>query len=128
MRMNQEKIINFLEFYLESEIEGLGEGEEIESISKELEEAGIDAVASEEEILGLIKTAKAEAKIESGKSFKQKYYELLNNMDSLLSQMEKEEPELATAFRKLEGSANIEDILDDEDKMKILEFLKKKKE
>jgi len=52
---------------------------------------------------------------------------LLASVKDNLQNIEKEDPELATAFRKLEESPDNEDMLDDERKMKILEFLRKGK-
>ena len=119
--MINEKLLNFTELYFNSLDENM------ELTTQELEVAGIDVSASEQRTLELLRKAKAEAKIESGKAFKQKYYELLNNIDLLLPQMEKEEPELATAFRKLKESPEDEEMLDDQKKLKLLEYLNKKK-
>ncbi len=125
--MDQEKIINFLEYYLEAGIDGTGEEEAIEEISKELEAAGIDAESSERSTLEMIASAKIEAKKERGKKFKEEFYRLLGEVKSNHLQIENEMPELAVAFRKMEGSTDMQDMLDDEDKMKLLEYLRKKK-
>ena len=126
--MDQKKIINFLEFYLEAELEGWGEEEDAGAISRELEEAGINAERSEGDVLELIANAKIEAKKERGKKFKEEFYELLKGIKSNSKQVENELPELSVAFRKLEKLSNFDDVLDDEDKLKLLEYLRKKKD
>ena len=123
--INPERLINFLEFYLETEIEGTGEEDELEAIYQKLEESGIDAESSEHDALELISAAKIEAKKEKGKKIKERYFNLLKNIKENKQQIESEKPELALAFRKLEGSSNINDVLDDEVKMKLLEYLQK---
>lgn len=125
--INSERLVNFLVFYLEAEIEGMGEEEELEVIYQKLEESGIDAESSEHDALELIAAAKIEAKKERGKKFKEEYYNLLKSSKESKRQIENEMPELALAFRKLEGSSNINDVLDDEVKMKLLEYLQKNK-
>lgn len=125
--MKQEKLINFLEFYLESEIEENEEfAESEEDMSRELEEAGIDTESSKLKVLEMIAGAKIEAKKERGKKFKEEFYKILKELKSSNHQIEIEAPELAMAFRKYDGSSDIDDVLDDEEKMKLLEYLKKK--
>ena len=121
--MSNERLLNFGEFYLEESVEGVAEEEEIEFISKELKEAEIEVEKSEGTALELIRIAKVEAKIEKGRIFKKKFYESLGNIKSLLPQIEKDEPQLAMAFRKLEGK--LDDLLDDKEKMLLLEYLRK---
>ncbi|MFA6599313.1 MAG: hypothetical protein WCS69_16450 [Ignavibacteriaceae bacterium] len=123
--MSNERLLNFGEFYLEESVEGVAEEEDIEFISKELMEAEIEVEKSEETALELIRKAKVEVKIENGRIFKKKFYESLGNIKSLLPQIEKDEPQLATAFRKLEGK--LDDLLDDKEKMLLLEYIRKTK-
>ena len=126
--MTNNQLINFVEFYFEESINDSDEDEDINFISKELEDAGIDAERSEEKILEMIKTAKVEAKIEGGKKFKDEFYKLLRNLKSNMPEIEKEEPELAMAFRKLKDSPENEDndMIEDNVKLKLMEYLKKK--
>jgi hypothetical protein len=127
--MTNNQLINFVEFYFEESINDSDEDEDINFISKELEDAGIDAERSEEKILEMINMAKVEAKIEGGKKFKDEFYKLLGNLKSNMPEIEKEEPELALAFRKLKDSPENEDndMIEDNVKLKLMEYLKKKK-
>ncbi len=124
--MTKNQLINFVGFYFEESINDSCGEENINFISQELEDAGIDADVSEQRTLELFEKAKAEARIERGRIFKQKYNELVNNISALLPRMEEEEPELATEFRKLKDSLGDGEFLDDNKKMKLLEYLLKK--
>ena len=117
----EEKLLNLVEFYLNSD------DEPIEDISRELEAAGIDPENSEQKVLDLIKKSKVDLKIESGKKFKNEFYALLADIKEKLNLNNLNEPELATAFRKLEENGAA-DLLDDKEKMLLLEFIKKKSE
>ena len=117
--MTEEKtILNLVEFYLDVE------DEDIEDINNELESAGINPENSEEKILALIKRTKTELKIENGKNFKKKFYSLWEECKSKIDAAEIINPELAVAFRNLEQNGS-PDLLDDKQKMLLLEFLKK---
>ncbi len=116
--MNGERLLNFFEFYLENE------KDDIIEVEKVLSEEGIDAAGSERKVFEMINKAKIEAKIEKGRIFKKKFYESLGNIKSLLPQIEKDEPQLAMAFRKLEGEAD--ELLDDKEKMLLMEYLRKR--
>ncbi len=118
--MEKDKLLNFVELYFNNS------DEDIELKAKELEEAGIDAVHSEQKTLELIKQAKREVRIEKGKIFRDEFYKLLDKSKGNTLNIEKEMPELAIAFRKLEEAPDSDGILDDMVKMKLLEYMRKR--
>jgi len=62
--MEKSKILNILDFYLDSM------DDDIELIDAELENANINVEESEKRIMELLKTARAEEKIEKGRKLK----------------------------------------------------------
>jgi hypothetical protein len=102
--------------------------EEIEYITKELEETGNDPEQLEKEILLMLKKAKAEIKVEKGKKLSEEFRSVISRMKKFPDELLNQKPELAAAYRKLNDAGNVdsEDVLDDDEKMIILEFLKSK--
>ena len=116
---DEKMLLNLARLYLDIE------DEDIEDIDMELKEAGIVPEDSEQKIWELIKKSKAEVKIENGKKLKENFYTLLADIKLKLNAGGLNEPELATAFRKLEENGSA-DLLDDKEKMLLLEFIKSK--
>ncbi len=125
---DEEKLLNLAQLFFEIDAEDISESTNVwEDIDKEFEEAGIVPENSEQNIFELIKKSKAEVKIENGKKLKENFYTLLADIKSKLNAGGLNEPELATAFRKLEENGSA-DLLDDKEKMLLLEFIKSKEE
>jgi hypothetical protein len=117
-KMETQKLLNLARLYLDSS------GEDINFISEELEEAGIDSETSEGKALELIRKSKAELKIQKGGKFKEEFYKKCDELKGSL-QGEEIDAGLAVAFRKLEENES-GDMLDDKEKMLIMEYLRKK--
>jgi len=120
--METAELRNFLEFYFTSSMD---EDEDIETITGDLKQAGVDAEASRQMALGLIKKAKIDLKIERGKNFKVNFYTLMEKIEPY--EIEKEQPKLALAFRKLSEDENpdMDEVLDDKEKMMVMEYLRR---
>jgi hypothetical protein len=96
-----------------------------EEIEKELYNAGIDPVRSQEMIFEKIKKAKAEIKIERGKKRFEKYKEMVKNILPGHSSADVNINELAVEFRKLEKNLEDDDINDIKDEAEKMAILKK---
>lgn len=95
--------MNFLHLYFEML------DENIEEISEQLLETGINSAASRNRVLDLIKQQKAEIKIEKGKILKTKVLELIKKSD-VVKESEADEKVYAIAARKL-GKLESDDII-----------------
>lgn len=104
--------------------------EDIEYITKELEEAGNDPEQLEKEILLMLKKAKTEIKIEKGKKLNKEFRAVISRIKNLPNDLLASKPKVAAAYRKLDdtGISNPQEILNDDEKMAILEFLKNEME
>ena len=102
----------FLEFYF---ISSMDEDEDIKCVNKDLRQAGIDAEASRQKALGLIKKAKIDLKIKNEKEFEERLCTLMESSKIKLGEIEKRHSELALAFRKLSEkyNPNTDELLDD---------------
>lgn len=100
--------------------------EELEYITKELEEAGNDPEQLDKEILLMLKKAKTEIKIEKGKKLNEEFHDVILRLKRLPEALLDQKPELAAAYRKLNNDITDDsaEVLDDDEKMVILEFLK----
>jgi len=95
---------NFLELYFEAI------DENIDEVTGELEDAGIDTGESQNRIMQIIKQKKADIKLEKGKILKERVQEFIKKkFDTLLpAEMDKT---LAVAYRKLEGLDNDDELM-----------------
>jgi polyhydroxyalkanoate synthesis regulator phasin len=93
---------NFIQLYFEVMAEN------IEEISEQLLETGINAEESRDRVLNLIKQQKAELKIENGKVLKERVLELIKKTDTV-NESAADEKHYAIAARKL-GALESEDI------------------
>lgn len=114
------KLANFVELGFEMW------GEEIEYISKELEEAGNDPENLEKDLLLMLKKAKAEVKVEKGKKLNEAFHDFIKTFKELPYDFFTDKPQLALAYRKLNDTSYVkpEEILDEDDKLMIIEYLK----
>jgi len=118
--MQKEEIANLLDFYFDPE------EEDIEETQEELKAAGVDAEKSGEIILGMLRDKKRELKLEKGRRFKEAFSKIVNGMIPFPTDYQFEDPEVEFAFSKLKDAGDVDksDLLTDEEKLKILEFLK----
>ncbi len=95
---------NFLELYFEAI------DENIDEVTGELEDAGIDTGESQNRIMQIIKQKKADIKLEKAKILKERVQEFIKKkFDTLLpAEMDKT---LAVAYRKLEGLDNDDELM-----------------
>lgn len=102
------------------------ENETEESIDEYLESRGYD----KEELLNgfqkFLNKKRGEIKIERGRIFKNKFLEFYENVKKEILPIPRNKPELISAYRKLDQSRseNMESVLSDTEKLKILEYLK----
>ena len=102
---------------------------EIDHITKELEEAGNDSEQLKGKILLMLKKTKAEIKIERGKKINEEFHKVIFKLKELPYELLDSKPEVAAAYRKLNSAVtdDYSDVLDDDEKMIILEYLKNRK-
>ena len=95
---------NFLELYFEAI------DENIDEVTGELKDAGIDTGESQNRIMQIIKQKKADIKLEKAKILKERVQEFIKKkFDTLLpAEMDKT---LAVAYRKLEGLDNDDELM-----------------
>ena len=95
---------NFLELYFEAI------DENIDEVTGELEDAGIDPGESQNRIMQIIKQKKVDIKLEKAKILKERVQEFIKKkFDTLLpAEMDKT---LAVAYRKLEGLDNDDELM-----------------
>lgn len=106
---------NFLELYFEAI------DENIDEVTGELEDAGIDTGESQNRIMQIIKQKKADIKLEKAKILKERVQEFIKKkFDTLLpAEMDKT---LAVAYRKLEGLDNDDELMIKKDAALLIEI------
>ena len=95
---------NFLELYFEAI------DENIDEVTGELEDAGIDTGESQNRIMQIIKQKKADIKLEKGKILKERVQEFIKKKFDTLLPADMDET-LAVAYRKLEGLNNDDELM-----------------
>ena len=110
-----QKALNFLELYFEAI------DENIDEVTGELEDAGIDTGESQNRIMQIIKQKKADIKLEKAKILKERVQEFIKKkFDTLLpAEMDKT---LAVAYRKLEGLDNDDELMIKKDAALLIEI------
>ena len=110
-----QKALNFLELYFEAI------DENIDEVTGELEDAGIDTGESQNRIMQIIKQKKADIKLEKAKILKERVQEFIKKkFDTLLpADMDKT---LAVAYRKLEGLDNDDELMIKKDAALLIEI------
>ena len=95
---------NFLELYFEAI------DENIDEVTGELEDAGIDTGESQNRIMQIIKQKKADIKLEKAKILKERVQEFIKKKFDTLLPADMDET-LAVAYRKLEGLNNDDELM-----------------
>ena len=106
---------NFLELYFEAI------DENIDEVTGELEDAGIDTGESQNRIMQIIKQKKADIKLEKGKILKERVQEFIKKKFDTLLPADMDET-LAVAYRKLEGLDNDDELMIKKDAALLIEI------
>lgn len=99
-----QKALNFLDLYFEAI------DENIDEVTGELKDAGIDPGDSQNRIMQIIKQKKADIKLEKGKILKERVQEFIKKKFDTLLPADMDET-LAVAYRKLEGLNNDDELM-----------------
>lgn len=106
---------NFLELYFEAI------DENIDEVTGELEDAGIDTGESQNRIMQIIKQKKADIKLEKAKILKERVQEFIKKKFDTLLPADMDET-LAVAYRKLEGLDNDDELMIKKDAALLIEI------
>lgn len=119
--MEEDKAGKFLEYYLNPILDE-AEDMDIQRMEEELKSAGIDVAGSEKRVRNLIKKAKMEIKFAKCKQFKRKFL-VAGNTKAQITKVEEEKNEENILFLTQDEPDN--SVLDDRNKMKMMEYLMK---
>ncbi len=118
--MEKIEIHNLVNFYLDFK------REDVEENRQYLKDAGIDAESFRDKMLKVIAKERGKLKIEKGKRFAEEAKRILSGKFKLPESINTDDLVLNSAFSKLKNSldAEKEDILSDEEIVKLLEYFR----